>query len=91
MSIAIEAAELLEHFQWHDYSEQDRQGIADELAEMLGYCVSFTETMNIDIATTFFHKAKHNKKKYPVTIFNPAHDDAIVYQEIKASYRRNKQ
>lgn len=89
MSIAIEAAELMEHFQWDDYGSEDKQGIADELADVLGYCISFAETMDIDIATAFFHKVEHNKKKYPVEIFSPNHDDAEAYRKIKAAYRKN--
>ena len=45
-SIIVEAAELLEHFQWGEYSHQDKQEIADELADVLSYCFSLAHTLD---------------------------------------------
>lgn len=41
ISIAIEAAELMEHFQWDDYTETSRQEMVDELSDILIYCFNF--------------------------------------------------
>lgn len=87
ISIVLEAAELLEHFQWDDYQPAERQDIADELADVLSYCVSFAGALDIDIATAFFAKLERAKQKYPVETFHPGHDDEAAYRRIKQAYR----
>ena len=88
VSIAVEAAELLEHFQWGEYSKHDKQEIADELSDILLYCFSLADTLDIDVATAYRDKLERAKKKFPTTIFNPEHDDAEAYKRIKAEYRQ---
>jgi len=90
ISIAIEAAELMEHFQWGDYSKRNKQEIASELADILSYTLSLADKLEIDLSTAFRDKLEHVKKKYPVEIFNPDHDDKKAYNNIKKSYRQNK-
>jgi dCTP diphosphatase len=90
MSIAIEAAELMEHFQWSDYSNQDRQEMANELGDILSYCLSFADVMGIDITTAFLDKLEQTKKKYPVELFNPASDNKTDYNRIKKEYRKGR-
>lgn len=72
-SICIEAAELLQLFQWvspvevsgyqNDPSKQER--VKEELADVLIYCLSMANTMKIDLTTTIMSKLETNKKKYP--------------------------
>ena len=69
-SIAIEAAELLEHFQWDEYGKNDKKEIEQELADVILYCLSFALTNKIDIAQAVQDKIAHNAKKYPVKLFN---------------------
>ena len=46
-SISIEAAELLEHFQWNkDYEKQD---VVDELADVLTYCLFMVDALDVDV------------------------------------------
>jgi len=87
-SIMIEGAELLEHFQWGDYSDQNKQEIADELADVLSYCFNLADTLDIDVATVYRDKLSRASKKFPTEIFNPEHDDAEAYKRIKAEYRQ---
>ena len=87
MSIAIEAAELMEHFQWDEYSKHELQDIKDELADVLAYCFNLADTLDIDIATAYRDKLERAAKKYPVELFNADHDDPDTYKQIKASYR----
>lgn len=63
-SISIEAAELLEHFQWG--KEYDIQEVADELADVLIYCMYMANAMGFDINDIIENKMKKNALKYPV-------------------------
>lgn len=73
MSIAIEAAELMEHFQWlrsdqleamKDDPEAMRQ-VREELADILAFAISFANTMGIDITQAVTGKIEKNARKYP--------------------------
>ena len=74
MSIAIEAAEIMEHFQWQSLdesaaimvSEARRAEVADELADVLIYCLSFANSTNIDITTAIQKKLARNELRFPV-------------------------
>lgn len=76
-SIAIEAAELMEHFQWMRTDElpavkddpELMSEISDELADILAYVVSFAGTMGIDLAAALEQKMKKNAIKYPAEKF----------------------
>ena len=58
-SIAIEAAELMEHFQWLRTDELDKvkdepetmHQIREELADIMAYVLSFASTMGIDVSS----------------------------------------
>ncbi|MEZ4582492.1 MAG: nucleotide pyrophosphohydrolase [Caldilineaceae bacterium] len=58
MSIAIEAAEIMEHFQWltvddsHEFMRDpaNRHEVADELADVLIYCLSFANATGVDVS-----------------------------------------
>lgn len=73
-SIAIEAAELMEHFQWvhsdalDDVRRDEKQmaEIREEVADILAYLVSFATSMNIDLSTALRQKMVKNAAKYPV-------------------------
>jgi len=88
MSIAIEAAELMELFQWDEYTKRNQEKIADELADILIYCFNFADTCDIDIATAFRAKLAVNAKKYPTTLFNKKTDSPDEYHRIKQDYRQ---
>lgn len=71
MSLAIEAGELMEHFQWHTTDQVvaaeglDRAGIRDELADVLCYALSLANALEIDIAQAIEQKMAKNRLKYP--------------------------
>ena len=73
MSISIEAAELMEIFQWssNDESSQimdtkdSRIHATEEVADILIYTIAFCNRNNIDISEAILNKLKKNKKKYP--------------------------
>ena len=65
-SIVIEAAELLECFQWSD-TEYDLQHVKEELADVLNYCVLMADACGLDIDEIVQEKIKINNEKYPVS------------------------
>ena len=77
MSIAIEAAELMEHFQWLSSQEarealkypEETARIADELADILSFTLSFANCCGIDITQALRKKMQANRRKYPVEKF----------------------
>ena len=63
-SISIEAAELLEHFQWgNDY---DVTEVSEELADVLIYCMYMADSLDLDVKEIIFNKLEKNAIKYPV-------------------------
>lgn len=72
-SISIEAAELLEHFQWAAAGEggsalenpTSRAAISDELADVVIYCLSFAHHTGIDLARAVLSKVERNETRFP--------------------------
>lgn len=64
MSIAIEAAELMELYQWHDTADPYRA--AEELADVLIYALSLADVLQLDVSTIITQKIAKNGQKYPV-------------------------
>jgi dCTP diphosphatase len=63
-SISIEAAELLELFQWG--SDADESDIKDELADVLTYCILLADQYGLDPYELVIQKLEKTKEKYPV-------------------------
>ena len=53
-SISIEAAELLEHFQWN--KEYNKDEVVDELADVLNYCILMADALNVDVKEIVLNK-----------------------------------
>ena len=64
-SIAIEASELLECFQWTD-TNYNLEEVQEELADVMNYCIQMSQVLNIDIIEVINNKMNKNEKKYPV-------------------------
>ena len=64
-SIAIEASELLECFQWSD-TNYNLEEVQEELADVMNYCIQMSQVLNIDIIEIINNKMNKNEKKYPV-------------------------
>lgn len=64
MSISIEAAELLEHYQWG--YDGDEQGVKEELADVLIYCFQMCDKIGVRADDIIKMKMKKNEEKYPV-------------------------
>jgi len=71
MSIAIEAGELMEHFQWLTAEQSQHleaaalQEIGEELADIVIYSLSMANFLHIDLAETVLAKMEKNRRKYP--------------------------
>ena len=63
-SISIEAGELLECFQWADTADPGR--VADELADVLTYCVLLAGRLGVDLDEIVLEKLRASASKYPV-------------------------
>ena len=71
-ALAVEAAELLEHFQWLTETESrqlpaDKQeAVAQEAADVLLYLIQLTDKLGIDLMAAAQRKLEINRQKYPV-------------------------
>jgi dCTP diphosphatase len=73
MSLAIEAAELMEHFQWLSVDESIARGrdpayrgqIADEIADVCCYLLSLVNALDLDLSEAVLDKLVKNAKNYP--------------------------
>ena len=77
MALAIEAAELMEHFQWIS-PEASREiphdpdtlaAVGEELSDVFGYTLAMANELGIDISTAFRAKMVKNALKYPAEEF----------------------
>ena len=69
ISISLEAAELLEVFQWSgvDVSNNGKlDKIKEELADVVNYCILMADACNLDLDEIVQEKVKRNSEKYPV-------------------------
>ena len=77
MSIAIEAAELMERFQWLTPDEAlaavgkpaERAAVADELADIVIYCLSLSNALELDVSSAVRDKLQTNEHRYPAGEF----------------------
>lgn len=77
MSLAIEAAELMEHFQWLDVPQSRRvvedqerlQAIGEELADVISYSLALANALGIDVSDAVGRKMVKNALKYPAAEF----------------------
>ena len=77
-SIVIEAAELLECFQWSD-EEYDIQHIKEELADVLVYSQNLLDKLGLDADEIINMKMAQNEAKYPV---GKAKGSAVKYNQL---------
>lgn len=64
-SIAIEAGELLECFQWSN-DEYDLIDVKEELADVVNYCIQLSQVLNLDLINIINEKMDKTEKKYPI-------------------------
>src|SRR5688572_17833738 len=82
MSLAIEAAELMEHFQWIDIGESrlvkdDPEKLAevrDEIADVLCYALALANELDLDLSSAIRDKMLKNAEKYPADLSRGRYD-----------------
>ena len=72
LSLVLEAAEVMEHFQWKSKDEMEKyivtnkSDIGEELADVLYWVLLMSADLDIDILKDLEEKIKKNEEKYPV-------------------------
>lgn len=72
VSLALEAAEVLEHFQWknrkemEEYLKTHKEHIGEELSDVLWWVLLMFHDFKIDPVKSFINKMKKNAKHYPI-------------------------
>ena len=85
MALIVEAAELVEHFQWMRPEESDsltnnkKKKVAEELADILIYTVRLADRLGVDLEQSAKDKLTKNRRKYPV---EKARGKATKYTEL---------
>ena len=84
-ALAVEAAELLERFQWLTEDESRKlppaelARVREEMADVLNYLVRLADKLDVDLVEAAFDKVKINAQKYPV---EKSRGSARKYSEI---------
>lgn len=74
MSIAVEAAELMELFQWKadrkasSLTRQEKRAVEHEVADIAIYVLDFCNSFGFDLTGAILKKLKHNERKYPALL-----------------------
>ena len=85
ISLCLEAAELLEHFQWktraefNEHFKKHRDDVSDELVDVLYWVLLMAHDLDIDLPKEFDRKMAKNAQKYPVA---KAHGKPTKYTEL---------
>ncbi len=82
ISISLEAAELLESFQWSGAdleAPQKREAMTEELADVVIYCTYLADALGVNLADAVSTKIDVNAQKYPVS---KARGNAKKYTEL---------
>ena len=80
LSLVLESAEVMEHFQWknneemQEYIKSNKNEVAEELADVLYWILLMSHDLDIDIKKAFEDKMIKNETKYPVDKAKGRHD-----------------
>ncbi len=87
MAMIVEAAELVEHFQWdtleesHELTPEKREQVSHELADTFVYLLRIAEVLEIDLIAAANTKIALNAKKYPVEKAKGSNAKYTQYQD----------
>ena len=83
LSLTLEAAELLEVFQWSGqdlFCQEKQDKIEEELADVISYCILMADACHLDMDSIVLKKMKRNAEKYPVAL---SYGNSAKYTELK--------
>lgn len=86
ISLCLEAAELLEHFQWKSPDEikshlsEKHNDVSDELVDVLYWVLLIAHDLDVDLQKEFERKMKENERKYPIEKAQGKHNKYTDYQ-----------
>jgi len=92
ISISLEAAEVLEHFQWKndkqfdEHVRESKEEIQDEIADVAIYLFKLADKLNVDLGDAIIKKLEKQSKKYPVSKVRGK--DLDNYFKIKKAHRK---
>jgi NTP pyrophosphatase (non-canonical NTP hydrolase) len=92
MALAVEAAELLEPFQWltaeqsRNLSAEQHEAVRQEIADVLIYLTRLADLLDIDLLDAAASKLEINARKYPV---HKAHGNALKYSALQPNQDRS--
>ncbi len=87
ISLSLEAAEVLEHFQWKSpkeieaYLQTHTDEVADELVDVLYWVLLMSYYFKVDLNSAFERKMKNNEAKYPIEKAKGRHAKYTAYQQ----------
>lgn len=90
-ALTVEAAELLEHFQWLQHGRAEELGpdklveVRHEMADVLVYLVRLADKLDVDLFAAVQEKMVLNRAKYPA---EQVRGDARKYHEYKREYKK---
>ena len=79
ISLALEAAEVMEHFQWKspeemaEHARRHKEDVADELADVFYWVLLLSNKLDVDLIEAFLRKMQKNEAKYPVAKAKGSH------------------
>ena len=90
ISIALEASELLEHYQWENEPVGDKPALAAELADILIYAFQFAQCNDIDMVDAIKRKLAKSAEKYPAEAFKGKADAErrLAWVKAKQNYKK---
>ena len=86
MALSVEAAEIVEHFQWLTQEQSRRMdaekiaAVSEEIGDVLIYLAMLSDKLGIDPVLAALDKIEKNRKKYPASIVR---GQAKKYKEYK--------
>lgn len=87
ISLSLEAAEVLEHFQWKNPEEMQKHlqekgaAVGEELADVLYWLLLMSHDFGIDLGEALEKKMEKNEKKYPVEKAKGSHQKYTAYEK----------
>ncbi len=85
MALSVEAAELMENFQWltedesHDLPADKRAAVEDEMADVLIYLVRLADQLGVDLLDAAECKMERNRERYPADLVRGSAKKASEY------------